>query len=156
MFLTTNNFNKYPNKMSMKSTASTKNLAKLFKSEIGTDVHFMLKCKQNRLENCSEVDIFEAAFDDSLSHIRFPTLMAEEYSVCMEKYPGLLAYDLFFDILNYIVAKRPLTCAGHYSTSTRRPKNMSVSLMNSGYFGYFEERENTNKSFISVTATKNC
>lgn len=84
------------------------------------------ECRRHNLPASPEN--LKTALDGCLSLIRFPSMSAEEYSFCMEKYPGLLVYNFFFDILNYIVSKRPLTCARHFSTSTRQPINVPVPL----------------------------
>lgn len=125
--------------------------------------------------NCSESEVFAAVMSwateacekkslppstknlqdelgDCLSLIRFPTMTMDEYSACLEMYPTILHYNVFFDILSYINAKRPLTCAERFNTNPRKKREKWVLLLNSD--SVFNDAENNAKSFISFTSSK--
>lgn len=62
---------------------------------------------------------------ECLSLIRFPILTKEEFSQRLVQYSELFEHDIFFDIMNYIYEKRPLTCARYYNNN---PRSKSVSF----------------------------
>lgn len=62
--------------------------------------------------------------NDCLKFIRFPTMIAEHFLCCLEKYPDLLAREEYFDILFYITAKRPLTVAKQFIIIPRTQRNI--------------------------------
>lgn len=49
-------------------------------------------------------------------YIRFPMMHPGEFDDCLEKYPDLLAPAEYFDILQYINKKRPVTIAQKFNT----------------------------------------
>lgn len=61
----------------------------------------------------------KAVLGKCLSLIRFPTMKPEEFAICMEKYPELIDHNVAYDILNYILVKRPLTFGQNFSKTPR-------------------------------------
>lgn len=92
--------------------------------------------------NCSEVDVFNAAvawatralvdkgltatvdnikgqLKSVMKYIRFPAMSASEFAQILDKYPNILEWNVFSDILCYIIDNRRLTVAKDFCTKKR-------------------------------------
>lgn len=66
------------------------------------------------------VDNIKEELGDCLNCIRFPAMQANELLTCLEKYPGILSYDVLLDCLQYIISMRPLSTAAIFSAEGRK------------------------------------
>lgn len=72
-----------------------------------------------------------AELGDAFNLIRFPVMTPTQFLSILKKYPNLLTSDEHLNILQYMVAKRPLTEAKHFNCTPRKRRDPAKKKKNS-------------------------
>lgn len=85
-------------------------------------------CEINNLEASSAN--MKSKLGDCFALIRFPIMTADQLTRCCEIYPNFLENNEFSDVLQYILNKREMTTAKHFSTVLRGSTDIDAFLYN--------------------------